>query len=377
MIALIYIVAVIYLALITWLTVGWFRLPRCKRNAIEGDVFVSVLIPARNEEKDIINLLSDIKKQSYPNNMFEVIVIDDSSTDSTYEIVRQSLQDSTLNNVIVRLEKKQKNLSPKKRALEKGVSLAKGELIITTDADCRVKENWINSFVLEYKRKETAMISGPVTFYNNNTVFKKIQSLEFLSLIASGAGAIGNNTVLMCNGANMAYSKKAFEKVGGYSGDEDFASGDDVFLMMKMRKYLGNEKVSFLKKRDAIVSTKAQNSLHDFYNQRIRWAAKTSGYKNLFVQAVAIVVFIMNLTILMTGITAFFFPLLLTPFIIILAVKTIVDFPILLFITTFTKQKELLIFYPITQVLIIVYTVTIAFLSQISTFRWKDREFVK
>jgi len=85
----------------------------------------------------------------------------------------------------------------------------------------------------------------------------------------------------------------------------------------------------------------------------------------------------MNLTILMTGITAFFFPLLLTPFIIILAVKTIVDFPILLFITTFTKQKELLIFYPITQVLIIVYTVTIAFLSQISTFRWKDREFVK
>jgi len=226
---------------------------------------VSVLIPARNEEKDIINLLSDIKKQSYPNNMFEVIVIDDSSTDSTYEIVRQSLQDSTLNNVIVRLEKKQKNLSPKKRALEKGVSLAKGELIITTDADCRVKENWINSFVLEYKRKETAMISGPVTFYNNNTVFKKIQSLEFLSLIASGAGAIGNNTVLMCNGANMAYSKKAFEKVGGYSGDEDFASGDDVFLMMKMRKYLGNEKVSFLKKRDAIVSTKAQNSLHCLY----------------------------------------------------------------------------------------------------------------
>lgn len=377
MIITIYIIAFVYLALILWLTVGWFRLPGCEKNNIKPNIFISIVIAARNEEKNIGLLLNDLKKQNYPNKMFEVIIVDDASTDNTFKITKKKLKNSNINNAILRLDTKQNNYSPKKRALEKGISIAKGELIITTDADCRVTENWISSFIPAYKTKETAMIIGPVTFHNNKNLFGKIQSLEFLSLIASGGGAIGNNTILMCNGANLAFSKKAFEIIGGYSGNKKFASGDDVFLMMKMKKHFGKERITFLKKEDAIVKTAAQNNLRNFYNQRIRWAAKTSGYKNIFMQSVAIIVFLMNLTIVSSGIAAIFLPSLLLPFLIILAVKTVIDFPILIAITSFTKQKKLLLLYPITQVLIIFYTVTIALLSQISTFKWKDREFLK
>lgn len=333
--------------------------------------FLTVIIPVRNEENNIIKLLQDIENQLFNKNNFEVIVVNDSSTDSTKLLVQNFQKLATFSLHLLDLPAIKNNTSPKKRAITAAIQQAKGELIVTTDGDCRVGPEWLQTIATYYHQTDTFFISSPVTFIEekNTSFFKKvwnrIQIIEFGSLVGSAAASIRLGFPNMCSGANLAYKKSIFLDVNGYDGNEQLASGDDEFLMHKIAAKYPN-KVQFLKSEKVIISTAAHSSLTSFYNQRKRWASKWKSYQNWQPTALAIFIFMVNLL----TIYALFsgnWPLLL--------LKCGVEFLFLFSIMVFFKKTKTSIFIPFTQLIYPFYVVFFGLISQKkSKYFWKERE---
>ena len=194
---------------------------------------ISLIIPARNEETNIGKLLAALSNQSYPKELTEIIVVDDHSTDNTATIVQQfpfakliQLKEDAIN-------------SYKKKAIEKGIAEATGELIVTTDADCNVNPGWLRAINSSFSDESVKMSFGAVRIQSDQTIFSRLQALEFSSLIGSGASTAAFGFPTMCNGANLAFTKEAFLQTNGYTGNEQIASGDDEFLMRKIEAKSG------------------------------------------------------------------------------------------------------------------------------------------
>ncbi|RZL39816.1 MAG: glycosyltransferase, partial [Pedobacter sp.] len=237
---------------------------------------VSIIVAARDEELNISKTIDDLIAQNYPDNLTEIIIIDDHSTDKTAEIV---LSYADKNVKLIKLNEDRALNSYKKKAIQTAIGTCSGDLIITTDADCRMGENWLATIVELYEEKDYKMISSPVAYFQEKNLFERLQSLEFLYLIGLGASTIGNKSPSTCNGANLAYEKNTFYEVGGFQGIDDLASGDDELLLHKIAaKY--PDKIGFLKNREAIVYTHAKENLSSFIQQRKRWASKSTRYKN-------------------------------------------------------------------------------------------------
>lgn len=258
------------------------------------DEFISVLIPFRNEEENILENLNCIQNQKYPEDKFEVLYINDSSNDKSLEILKENIK---LNNIkIINFKNEENSFAGKKRLLEYGIENAKGEIIVTTDADCFFGEDWLLNLVSELDDK-TGFIAGPVEFTDGSSTFSKIQKLEFSGLIISGAGLIGTNSPAICNAANLAYRKKLYSEVNGFKDHLNISSGDDDFLMQKIWKDT-NYKVRFCSRKDAIVKTNSNKTLNDFFHQRIRWASKGLFYKNIKLIFTLILIYFFYLGIL-------------------------------------------------------------------------------
>ena len=217
------------------------------------------------------------------------------------------------------------------------------------------------------------MIIGPVCFHKDNSTFKKIQNLEFLSLIVSGAGAAKISHPIMCNGANLAFSKSAYSKVMTNEKEENFISGDDIFLMLKIKRKYGSQAIHFLKSYDAIVYTEAKNTFKDFFDQRIRWVSKSRGYSSISLILTSLIIYIFNYFLLAGAILSFFFPELISYTLILFLIKCIIDLPILFGITKFVKRKKLLFFFLPLQLIYILYISIIGFVGNFLKFEWKGR----
>ena len=182
--------------------IGWDRIKsKCQQ------VFtpkVSVVIAMRNEEKHVTRLLSAFKNQIYPADSLEFILVNDHSTDATLDLLEKAKQS---NLQIVNMPVGQFG---KKNAIAKAVQIAKGEIILLSDADCSFTSNWVRTMVSYFSNANVMLVSGPVNFHKQNSIFQSLQALEFTSLIGSGAGAIGMGNAIFCNGANMAYRKSVF-----------------------------------------------------------------------------------------------------------------------------------------------------------------------
>ncbi|MEZ5198629.1 MAG: glycosyltransferase [Bacteroidales bacterium] len=364
---------IIYVALILFYTLGWFRLKTFNPQNTKFKTRVSIIIPARNEEENITNLLTDLAHQAYPKNLFEVIVIDDNSTDTTHEKVSNFIKNSNEKNFnLIGISEESPDTAYKKKAINLAIEKSNGDLIITTDADCRMGMNWLSSFVTLYETEKPKMIVGPVSFFNETTFFQKMQTLEFLSLIAITGGAIKAGRPIMCNGANLAYEKGAFIEVGGF-GSDSFASGDDVFLLLRMKKQFGNKSVRFLKNNNAIVYTEALKSVADFFHQRTRWASKNKVYdvKILFV---SFSVYMTNL-ILFTGlIQSIFIPSMLPPVMLAFVIKLLVELPILIGIGNFVKRSRMFLYsFPLIFIYPL-YIIVVGALGILGNYHWKGRK---
>ena len=240
----------------------------------ENDEFISVIIPFRNEEKNILDNLASLESQSLPKNRYEVIYVDDNSDDNSVEILGDAI--SSKNIFIIQSDVNTEGRAHKKLALQKAIQIAKGELIITTDADCVHGRDWLKTLSNMFDFN-TAFVSGPVEFIDDGTIFSKFQRIEFSGLILVGAGLIGLKEPLICNAANLGFRKSIYEMVGGYGDNLNLSSGDDEFLMQKISRET-NLRIRFCFDKSAMSYTKPNFSINEFLNQRKRWASKSFHY---------------------------------------------------------------------------------------------------
>lgn len=332
---------------------------------------VSVLIAARNEEKNIARTIECILDQDFPAKNLEIIVVDDHSTDRTAEIVSSYSHRGVK---LLQLSVGDMLNSYKKYAITKAIGMATGDIIVTTDADCRMGKNWLKTIVCYFEVNNSYLVSSPVMYSEEKTHFEELQTLEFMYLIGLGAAGIGNQSPTTCNGANLAYRKSVFLEMGGFNGIDNLASGDDeLFLHKVAEKYA--DRIGFCKSRDAIVYTDAKPDLKSFISQRKRWASKSTKYKNKKVVALGISIWIFNLALLISLIAFLLrMPELNWLLLIAFALKIIVELLFMIPITSFMERRMLLIYVPILSVVHSFYIVYIGIAGNTGKYDWKGRK---
>ncbi|MBL7766587.1 MAG: glycosyltransferase [Chitinophagaceae bacterium] len=361
-----------YAVLLLFYRDGWIRTPETLIDKqFEPQSIISIIIPARNEEKHIGHLLKDLLSQYYPSSKMEIIVVDDHSTDQTASIVQSfqgvkyiPLADHTQGEILN---------SYKKKAITIGIQASSGQLIVTTDADCRMGPFWLHSIAEYIEKNHCYFLAGPVAFQNRGHWFDTFQSLDFTTMQGITAAVIYTRSATMCNGANLAYTRSLFDAVGGFSGIDAIASGDDMLLMHKAEQKFPKS-IRYLKCKEAIVTTEPVSTVKDFFAQRIRWASKSSKFEDRRLKWILGLVFIFNLVFPILLIGSIFWPACLFVFFSLLIAKTIVELLLLYPVSQFfNKRNELPIFF-ILQLLHIPYIICSALMGQMGSYQWKGRQ---
>jgi len=333
--------------------------------------FISVIIPFRNEEKNILANLKSIEAQNYPKEKFEIIYVNDFSEDNSLNL----LQDNKLtdNIKVLSVPEKFSENAHKKRAVRYGIESSRGKIIVTTDADCLHEKKWLSSLVSNLD-EEIGFVSGPVEFIEGETLFSKIQKLEFAGLIITGAGLIGVGSPTICNAANIAYRKIVFDEVGGFKNQMDLSSGDDELLMQKIAKDT-NYEVRFSINKNSIVKTHSNKNATEFYHQRKRWASKGLFYgdKNLIIKLVLIYLFYIGLVsqpILAITLSGYFFISLIAS----MLLKSIFEYSILARGRKILFNNLSLKPFLIAEFLQIPYIIIAGFVGAFGNLKWKERK---
>ena len=283
-----------YVQLILGYSNSWSELP-VDELAVEfhPTTSVTLIVPARNEAAKIKNCLDGLLAQKYPIDLLTIVLVNDHSEDETLGLSEEL---SKLN-PILKVISLDANEQGKKTAITKAIESTDSELIITTDGDCSHDDNWIRNLVSIYEKEKPSMILAPVVFNEEATWLNRVLRLEFLALMGSSGATAQQNEPTMCNGANLCYTRQAFNSVNGFEGIADNPSGDDVFLMLRMHDQK-NGSVRFTKAVDTMVRTDAPPTLSAFWQQRKRWLSKKSGYSHKHVKNAAYAVFFGNIALL-------------------------------------------------------------------------------
>lgn len=232
----------------------------------KNDLPITLIIPFRNESHQLEALISELSK--FKDSKVEILLVDDQSQDGSYALAK-SLTKELLNIRVI-----QSIGSGKKDALAFGITNARGELILTSDSDCKFPENWIEEMTRPFYDKKIQMVSGPVQVAGKETSLIDFQRLDWASISLVNLASNISQNPLMCSGANLAFRKSAFENVGGYQGNLQYLSGDDEFLLKKVIREYGAESFNILLGKEALVFTQAENSWNKLIQQRARWASK-------------------------------------------------------------------------------------------------------
>lgn len=334
----------------------------------------SIVIPARNEAENIATLLHCLLAQHYNKQCIEIIVVDDYSTDNTAAIVATFAQQHPQIKLL-ELSKivSNKNInSYKKKAIELAIAESQFDWIITTDADCTMGNNWLNSFNNYIQNTKAIFIAAPVAFTSNGSCLHNFQQLDFLGLQGITGAAVSAGIHAMCNGANLCYKKDAFCAVNGFKEIDTIASGDDMLLMTKMKKHFPN-KLGYLFCKQAIVSTAPLNTVGAFMQQRVRWASKTNSYKEPFTIVILWLVLLVNIGICIMPLGVFYQISVVYYWLLLLLIKTLVEgtfaYNIAGFYSIKLTPKMLLLQYPH-----IVYTSIAGIMGALQIkYTWKGR----
>ena len=367
-----------YLGLVISFIYGWKNIPDFVLKGLTSENSFSIIIPYRNEEQNLPELFKSLSGLKYPLDKFEIILVDDESTDRSRFLCEEFRADFPEMKIHL-LENDRKTASPKKDAISTAIVFSNFEYIVTTDGDCQVPSNWLHYFDEMIQTEATKMIAGPVGFIRRvgekKPYFQNFEELDFLSLQASTIGSFGIEKAFMCNAANLCYNKGAFLKESGFDNSEDIASGDDVFLLQNFRKK--GLKVSFLKSERAAVFTQYQESLSDLVNQRIRWAAKTSAYTSSFAKFTGIVVFMMNLSLIIFAVLVFLDLFSFQYLIFVFLLKFNFDFFLIYKSAKFMNRESIMRSYLWSSIAYPFFSVYVALLSLSKGYEWKGRKFKK
>lgn len=353
-----------YLLLISFFIRGWLR-NSGPANYVPAEItIVSILIPLRNEAHNISRLVNELKNQAYPKDFLEVIFIDDHSVDQSYEKIVEAIQYHSQFKVIRLTEGE----SGKKRAIRRGILSATGNLVITTDADCYFPDSWISEMVSFYRRYPGHLLIGPVFMKEEKGFLNHFQSLEFLSLIASGGGAAGLRRPILCNGANLGGDIRLFQ-IAMEIYEASFASGDDIFLLLKLKTL--KIPAVFVKSAGAAIITNRQNSLGGFVEQRARWTFKSRFYRDFDIIVTAVIVLLTNIMMLGGILLAILFPEYIDDYLLVYLLKCLVDYILLYYVAKFFGRKHLLRYFLAHQLLYIIYVSVVGTFGHLKSSRWK------
>lgn len=333
--------------------------------------FVTVIIPFRNESDNILISLNSVACQNYPQEKFEVIYVNDSSTDDSYEKILNAEKPGNIR--VISLSEFSITKAFKKKVISYGIEHSQGEIIVTTDADCSHNKNWLRELISVFD-SSTGFISGPVGFIERGGLFSKIQSLEFAGLVLSGAGLIGIGKPIICNGANLAFRKSVYNELHGYNDQMHLSSGEDELLMQKIAAET-NYSVKFCWDKDAVVFTRPNKNIHDFFQQRKRWASKGLFYKNGFLIIRLILIYLFYLSIIaQVFLSIFFSKLFLISLMLCLIPKFFLEYKILSKGIGFLFKPDLMKYFLISEIFQI-FCLTIAGISGLfGNFKWKERK---
>jgi len=371
-----------YAVLIVALSIGFIRVDEFKLNHYLETNSFSVIIPFRNEAKNLSHLLSSISKINYPNHLVEFILVDDDSTDNSIDVINTFCQversrnlkplDCARGDIFKVIKNNRTSNSPKKDAITTAISIAKNNWILTTDADCILPKNWLSTLDLFIEKNNPKMVVAPVNYKVENNFLEQFQLLDFLSMQGTTVGGFGINFPFLCNGANFAYKKEDFIKLDGFNGNNLIASGDDIFLF---EKFINEDKksVHYLKSSDAIVTTFPVKSWTDLLNQRTRWAAKSSHFNSFNVKLIGLLVLLTNFLViyylLFGNLEVFFIPF---------VIKMIID--LCLFLPTikfFNIKNNFFKWYILASLLYPFFSILVILKSIFFKYNWKGRRFKK
>jgi len=359
----------LYLVVLLYLIKGWNNIKRPQIKLSGFTTKVTILIAARNEEEKIHLTIGDILAQDYPKHLTEIIIVDDHSTDRTSEIIAGYADRGVK---LLQLKEDKPLNSYKKKAIANAINLSTGELMVATDADCRMGSKWLSTIVGYYEQEQLVMISSPVGYFEEKSLFERMQTLEFCYLIGLGAAFIGNGRASTCNGANLAYRKDVFYEVGGFKGIDELASGDDELLLQKVAvRFPG--RIGFLKRYEAVVFTHAKHNLKEFMQQRRRWASKSVKYKDKKVVGLLVGIWLFNISLLINALLGFYDIRFLEVFAIQFLLKYLFEVAFLLPITLFFKRPKLIGLLIIIIPVHVLYLIYIGFIGNTRAYTWKDR----
>jgi glycosyltransferase involved in cell wall biosynthesis len=361
--------------MIFYFSIGYRRLSVFTGSKNKEETEFSILIPFRNESEHLPELLQSLTGIIYPKKNFEIWMIDDESSDNSVEIIQAFISENPSLQIHI-INNNRKTTSAKKDAIHSALELSSFDWIVTTDADCLLPENWLQLFDQAIEKNKPVLLAAPVGYSKiGQTVLDQIQFFEFLSLQIITIGAFGMEKPFMCNGANLCYNKTFFLSVNGFEGNEDFAGGDDLFLMEKMLES-NSEGVYFIKNKDCLVKTKTENSWNSFFSQRIRWAAKSSGYKQIIGKLTGLIVFFGNLTLVILFITSVVYSTIWGLTLFCFIVKSFIDLTLLLNGKAIFKRQILPVYFLASSFIYPFLNVYIG-LRSFFGFTWKDRSYQK
>jgi cellulose synthase/poly-beta-1,6-N-acetylglucosamine synthase-like glycosyltransferase len=362
--------AALYGGLIIYFLIGILRVVTTHT---KNHFTVAVLVPARDEEKNIINCLQSLREQTYHKNSYEVYVIDDQSSDNTAQIVKQFIVDLPHFHLLHHKVEKRKPTF-KKQALQFALAKISSDIVMTIDADTVAKSQWIEEMVDQYD-ENTGMVAGLVTFLPEmeKAAIHRIQTLEFAGIVFCGVGAVGNGNPLICNGSNLSYRLSAFREVGGYTGNIQLPSGDDDLLMQNIyKKTKWQIKYSLL--ANTINYTRPLDTISEFLNQRARWASKSLYYPRqwVFFLMGSIYLYYLMLVILFPLSVLGYFSL--KVYLAGMLLKIVPEAFIIIKALQIFQRKKLLKYFFVTQIFQLTYVLIVGFMGYFRQFTWKGNK---
>ena len=372
MIYIVLLICFIYSTQILLYEKAWNKISKNKE--VNNNDKISVVVACRNEEKNIKNLRKDVMHQNFDKERFQFIIVDDHSEDKTLEILyKESEKWDNLHIVCMNDDE-----IGKKNAIRKGVRFTKGDVILCTDADCKIQENWIKTMLSNFTNKHIKFVAGPVKYSSEDNFLNKFQSLELISLVSSGAAAIQRKKSTICNGANLAFRRKEYNEIP-LDVFHDFST-DDVSLLNYFKNHY-KDGILFSRDLDSIVETNSNSDLISQFKQKLRWISNSKTTRDLQSFYVASVVFLMNSLIsilLVLSLWSVFsgyeeIHIILINLFVAVFIKYVTDYLFLKVVLDFFRRKDLLIYLLPFEIINAIYTVVIVPLSLISFPKWKGR----
>lgn len=226
--------------------------------------FVSIIIPAHNEEKTVIRAISSIVRNKYPRYKRQIVVVDDGSTDKTGELVKKYIDRYNVKNINLVRQKNKGKAAALNRGLKKH---ATGEVVMCLDSDSYLTRDGLKNASSYFQDEKVVAVSANVKIIPSGTFLNLVQQMEYLISYQMKRAQTVFNIEYIIGGIGSTFRKSALKKVGYYDGN---TVTEDIDLTMKLLQ-LGNKNVRVIYGADVVAHTESVLNIGDLIKQRFRW----------------------------------------------------------------------------------------------------------